>query len=164
MAVLRSVQHEDRGASHHCWAYLLTDGRSRCSDDGEPGGSAGRPILAQIGGHDLVNVMVVVSRWFGGTKLGVGGLMRAYGGCAGKLLDRGEILDVVATVDVVVVHQWSDTAAVQAVIAREGLQVGATRYDTAVQLTLVVPVGSEEAVKARLRDATAGRAQIQESS
>jgi len=75
----------DRGATHNCWAWRLGN-RYRFNDDGEPGGSAGRPILAAIDGQGLDHVVVVVTRWFGGIKLGVGGLVRAYGGCAAECL------------------------------------------------------------------------------
>lgn len=72
-------------ATHHCWAYRIAD-QYRSSDDGEPSGSAGRPILAAIDHHSLTGVMVVVTRWYGGINLGVGGLVRAYGGCAAECL------------------------------------------------------------------------------
>ena len=80
---LREVH--DASASHHCWAWRLGQAY-RSSDDGEPGGSAGRPILAAIDAQGFDRVMVVVLRWFGGTKLGTGGLVRAYGGCAAECL------------------------------------------------------------------------------
>lgn len=81
----------DTSATHNCWAWRI-DGAYRSSDDGEPGGSAGRPILAAIEGRDLNRVMVVVTRHYGGIKLGVGGLIRAYGGAAARCLDGGEII------------------------------------------------------------------------
>ncbi|MBX3688318.1 YigZ family protein [Dokdonella sp.] len=74
-----------RDASHNCWAYRYGD-QYRFNDDGEPGGSAGRPILQAIDSQGLDHVVVVVTRWFGGIKLGVGGLARAYGGCAAECL------------------------------------------------------------------------------
>ncbi|MBT8063180.1 MAG: IMPACT family protein, partial [Gammaproteobacteria bacterium] len=81
----------DPSATHNCWAWRI-DGAYRSSDDGEPGGSAGRPILAAIEGRQLNRVMVVVIRHYGGIKLGVGGLIRAYGGTAARCLDGGEII------------------------------------------------------------------------
>ena len=72
-------------ATHNAWAWRCGESY-RSSDDGEPGGSAGRPILAAIDGQRLDQVVVRVARWFGGTKLGVGGLVRAYGGCAAGCL------------------------------------------------------------------------------
>lgn len=81
----------DPSASHNCWAWRV-EGIHRFNDDGEPGGSAGRPILGVIETRELDRVMVVVTRWFGGVKLGVGGLVRAYSGCAAKCLDGAELL------------------------------------------------------------------------
>ncbi|HOX71637.1 MAG TPA: YigZ family protein [Dokdonella sp.] len=72
-------------ATHNCWAYRIGH-LYRFSDDGEPGGTAGRPILQAIEGQGFDQVIVVVTRWYGGTKLGAGGLARAYGGCAAECL------------------------------------------------------------------------------
>jgi uncharacterized YigZ family protein len=81
-------------ATHNCWAWRI--GASyRFNDDGEPGGSAGRPILAAIDGQGLDRVAVVVTRWYGGIKLGVGGLARAYGGCAAECLRLAARFEVV---------------------------------------------------------------------
>lgn len=74
-----------RDATHNCWGWRIGT-NCRFNDDGEPGGSAGRPILAAIDGQGLDRIAVVVTRWFGGVKLGVGGLVRAYGGCAAECL------------------------------------------------------------------------------
>lgn len=145
-------------ATHHCWAWTLASGRSRCSDDGEPGGSAGRPILARIEGKELEDVVVVVSRWYGGTKLGVGGLIRAYGGCAGKALDAAEILERPRTRSLALSFDYSDTAAIQSVLSAEGLSPGATTYGAQVEQTLAVPEDSAARIAAALIDATAGRA------
>ncbi len=83
------------GATHNCWAWRVGDAL-RSSDDGEPGGSAGRPILQAIEGQAMDRVVVVVTRWFGGIKLGAGGLVRAYGGTAAECLRRAERVPIVA--------------------------------------------------------------------
>lgn len=75
----------DVNATHNCWAWRIGQ-NYRSNDDGEPGGTAGRPILQAIDGQGLDGVVVVVTRWYGGIKLGAGGLMRAYGGCAAECL------------------------------------------------------------------------------
>lgn len=74
--------HKDLTTTHQCWAWKIGH-QVRFNDDGEPSGTAGRPILATIEGNELTNVLVLVNRWYGGIKLGTGGLVRAYGGCAG---------------------------------------------------------------------------------
>lgn len=158
-AVLERVRGEMPEATHHCWAWKLADGRSRSSDDGEPGGSAGRPILARIEGKELEDTLVVVTRWYGGTKLGVGGLMRAYGGCAGKALDAATVLERPRTTRLLLTFDYPDTAAVQAVLAAEGLAPAATDYGARVGISLAVPEDEGARICAQLIDATAGRAQ-----
>jgi len=83
----------DPAATHNCWAWKL-DHSHRFSDDGEPAGTAGRPILSVIESRQLCRVMVVVTRYFGGIKLGAGGLVRAYSACAARCLDGGRIIEV----------------------------------------------------------------------
>jgi len=81
-------------ATHHCWAFrLFQDNRTRSSDAGEPSGTAGRPMLSAIEGADLFDIAVVVVRWFGGVKLGTGGLSRAYRHTAVETLRKAEIVD-----------------------------------------------------------------------
>ena len=82
-------QHSDLAATHNCWAWKLGD-QYRSSDDGEPGGTAGRPILSAIEAQDCDQVVVLVIRWYGGIQLGTGGLARAYGGGANKCLQNAE--------------------------------------------------------------------------
>ncbi|MDZ5604430.1 YigZ family protein [Pseudomonas sp. RP23018S] len=81
------AEHSDLAATHNCWAWKL-GGQYRSSDDGEPGGTAGRPILAAIEAQDCDQVVVLVIRWYGGIQLGTGGLARAYGGGANKCLQQ----------------------------------------------------------------------------
>ncbi|MHC6227557.1 IMPACT family protein [Pseudomonas sp. X10] len=80
-------RHSDLAATHNCWAWKL-GAQYRSSDDGEPGGTAGRPILAAIEAQDCDQVVVLVIRWYGGIQLGTGGLARAYGGGANKCLQQ----------------------------------------------------------------------------
>ncbi|WP_417662077.1 IMPACT family protein [Pseudomonas sp.] len=88
-------QFSDSNATHNCWAWKVGQ-QYRFNDDGEPGGTAGRPILAAIEGQDFDQVVVLVIRWYGGIQLGTGGLSRAYGGGANKCLQAGERLQLVA--------------------------------------------------------------------
>jgi uncharacterized YigZ family protein len=83
----------DPQATHNCWAWRINF-QVRSSDDGEPSGTAGRPMLNVIERRELENVMVVVTRYFGGIKLGVGGLVRAYSGTVAKCLDRAEVIEL----------------------------------------------------------------------
>ena len=161
MTALNEVRGEFSDARHHCWAFLLHEGdRSRSSDDGEPGGSAGRPILAQLVGHELADLMVVVTRYFGGTKLGVGGLIRAYGGCAGKGLDQAKRVEVVQTEDLVLSYDYDLTSAVDAVLGSESLERHNAEYGAAVSVTLRIPLEDVARIRQVLNDRTRGRIQI----
>lgn len=93
MAFFEEVR--DHSASHNCFAYKAAgDTHRRFSDDGEPSGSAGRPIMGAVDGSGLDNVAVLVARYFGGVKLGVGGLVRAYGGAASAVLQEAQTHEV----------------------------------------------------------------------
>ncbi|MEQ0923149.1 YigZ family protein [Acinetobacter schindleri] len=85
--------YRDTTTTHQCWAWKIGH-NVRFNDDGEPSGTAGRPILATIEGNELTNVLVLVNRWYGGIKLGTGGLVRAYGGCAGQCLILAEKIEL----------------------------------------------------------------------
>lgn len=159
--LLKNVAAEMPDASHHCWAWRLAEPPvDRAGDDGEPSGSAGRPILAQLTGRDLVNAAVVVTRYFGGTKLGVGGLVRAYGGAAGEALDVAGVVAYRRMTTASFVHPYADVDAVERVVS--GL--GAVNVDTIFgadvrRLVQIAEDDLEDLVRA-VADATAGRATI----
>lgn len=91
-AQLKAIRREHSGANHHCYGWRLAIGEEGYSDDGEPRGSAGMPILKRLSSLSCVDTLIVVVRYFGGTKLGVGGLVRAYGGTAQSLLEESVLL------------------------------------------------------------------------
>jgi len=164
LAVVDEVAAAGPRANHHCWAVRLSDGTSRSSDDGEPSGSAGRPILARLEGREVEDCVVVVSRWFGGTKLGVGGLVRAYGGCAGAALDAADKVAVVRTVMLTVDHGYGDTGLLDGVFAEVGASVAGADYGAAVRRTLIVLPEQVATLRRRVVEATAGRAAVSESA
>ena len=103
----------DRAANHNCWAWRCGPSY-RFNDDGEPSGTAGKPILAAIDGQALDGVAVVVTRWFGGVLLGSGGLIRAYGGTAALCLRRAEKTALIETASAMITCGFGDLARVQA--------------------------------------------------
>jgi uncharacterized YigZ family protein len=108
-AALEAVQKKYFDATHHCWAFRLFAGaRSRSSDAGEPSGSAGKPILAAIEGAGVHDTGVIVVRWYGGVKLGTGGLSRAYRDTAAAALQEAVLLDRYVYARVVVDAAWDD--------------------------------------------------------
>ena len=147
-------------ATHNCWAWRIGDGY-RSSDDGEPAGTAGRPILAAIDGQGLDGVAVVVTRWYGGIKLGAGGLVRAYGGTAAECLRTAERREVVEMAQVDVECPFADIAAVHAALpAFDAEKLSEDFAADGVRFRLRLPAGHIAALAARLRDATRDRARM----
>lgn len=156
---LAAVRAEFHDARHHCWAWRLApDGEPwRYSDDGEPSGSAGRPILQQLEGADVSGVMVVVVRWFGGTKLGVGGLVRAYGAAARAVLEEADVRTVIRTRRVRFTYPYDCEGAVQSLLTATGQVAVASDYGAHCELAFDVPLPDVERFVAEFVDRTAGR-------
>lgn len=162
-AFLDRVREHYDDARHVCfaWRFGPEGEQTRSWDDGEPRGSSGRPILLQLEGHEVTDLVVAVVRYFGGVKLGVGGLMRAYGGAAGMCLDRAPTKTVVMTRTLQVTHPYECSSAIQAVLSAEGLEPRASDYGEEVRFELAVPLPDVERVSDSLRDRTAGKARIE---
>ena len=147
-------------ASHNCWAWRIGDAY-RSSDDGEPAGTAGRPILAAIDGQGLDGVAVVVTRWFGGFKLGAGGLVRAYGGAAAECLRTAERREVIAMAEIELECPFADVAAVHGALPAFGAEkLGEVYAADGVRFRLRLPASHVDALAARLRDATRDRVRM----
>ena len=158
-AVLADLRRREWDATHHVSAYRLADGTARADDDGEPSGSSGPPVLRQIDARALVDTLVVVARWFGGTKLGVGGLVRAYGDAAALALDAAGIETVVARTTVAVRFAYADTSPALHAVSRVDAVTLATDYGDDTALTLAVRRGDVPRLVDAIREATGGRAE-----
>jgi len=151
----------DAEATNNCWAYRVGDAY-RSSDDGEPGGTAGRPILAAIDAQRLDHVAVVVTRFFGGVKLGAGGLARAYGGTAAACLRAARRLGVLPKIAARVRAPFDAVGAVYPILDRYSAARGAERYGKeGLELDVEVEAARFEEIRAALGDATRGRAKIE---
>ena len=151
------AQIGDPAATHNCWAYRL-GGEYRSSDDGEPAGTAGRPILAAIDGQGYDRVMVVVTRWYGGIKLGAGGLVRAYGGAAAECLRLAERRELVAYAELLAQVGFEDLGALHAALTAHGAEKQEETFlETGARLRLRLPQDRVAALKSQLRDATRNR-------
>lgn len=160
LAFVREVG--DASANHDCWAYRI--GQSyRFNDDGEPSGSAGKPILAAIDGQELDGVVVVVTRWFGGIKLGVGGLIRAYRGTAAECMRRGERVPVIPTTRVVLECGYADLAPIKSHM--ESLQAESRHEEFGahgVRMQLSVPDAHIDRLRRLVGDVTHGQGRLRE--
>ncbi|MBZ6259922.1 YigZ family protein [Streptomyces olivaceus] len=159
-AFVAGVRKEHTDASHNCWAYVIGADASvqKASDDGEPGGTAGVPMLQMLLRRDMRYVVAVVTRYYGGVKLGAGGLIRAYGGAVGEALDdlgtltRRRFRLATLSVD----HQRAGR--LQNDLRTAGRAVRDVRYAEDVTIEVGLPEAEVEAFRAWLADATAGSA------
>ena len=158
-AVLAERERKMWDANHHCSAWRLRSGVSRANDAGEPSGSAGAPILAAIEGAGLVDALVIVTRWFGGTKLGVGGLVRAYGEAAALAIEAAPRRTGTSAVRLSVRYPYAHTAAVMRALERSGaaeVEHGYADSGDAGTVEFSVAASLESAVRDELREGTAG--------
>ncbi len=156
------LQYPD--ASHHCWAYVIGNPDSptalACSDDGEPSGSAGKPMLQILQYREVGDVMAVVVRYFGGTKLGVGGLVRAYGAAVQLAIEQTTLELQVPTLNLKVVCDYASEANVRHVVQEvEGVIIDC-QYSEHVTLLCSVPERAAEALSGSIGNLTQGQAQI----
>lgn len=164
LAVLSRVRAENRTARHNVYAYVLREGgRSRYSDDGEPAKTAGTPVLEAIGHAGLSDVIVVVTRYFGGILLGTGGLVRAYTAAASGALSRAEIVTMREVVSCRVRLPYSLFEQAQRLILAAGGKGDQPEFDDAVTLCWKMPAGTEGELLGALRELSRGSAQIQVS-
>ena len=139
---LTQIVSQHRDATHNCRAYVLSSGTEYSSDDGEPSGTAGRPILSAIKHSGLVNVMVVVTRYFGGVKLGVRGLIDAYGGTAAKALDIAGRVERVMTRGLTVSLGYGAMGNVTRILESAGASGMEWTYDGSVGVRAEIPVNA----------------------
>ncbi|GAB5534076.1 MAG: YigZ family protein [Rubricoccaceae bacterium] len=160
LAAVEAVRAREHASTHVCWAYRLgADGsRSRSADDGEPSGTAGLPILREIEGRSLTDCLVTVTRYYGGTKLGAGGLARAYGEAAATVLNVSPVRTVVVRVPVELRFAFPDTSAAMRQLDVFDAEIAEQNYTPeGTVLTLNVRQSEADALAAAFVDATSGR-------
>ena len=155
-ARVAEMEKKYHDARHNCWCYLLRDGPVRYSDDGEPQGTAGQPMLAVFQKEGVTNVCCVATRYFGGVLLGAGGLVRAYTQSAKDALDAAGISVVRRWVELAVECPYSFLERVKLACAAQGGVVGEIEYATAVTVHALLPEGGAEAFRARMTELSAG--------
>lgn len=153
--------HSASDATHNCWAWKIGQ-QYRFNDDGEPGGTAGRPILAAIEGQDFDQVVVLVIRWYGGILLGTGGLVRAYGGCAAKCLQAGQRQQVVARMAMLCRCAFAEHARVRQCLLLAEAVIDEERYlADGVEVRFQIAPERREALQWQLADLSRGRIRLE---
>ncbi len=163
MEFVKARSRQRHNATHNCWAYRVGDPAApieRSSDEGEPLGTAGRPMLEQLVRFNLIGVALVVSRWFGGTKLGRGGLVRAYSDCATETLKLLETRLRIPSVVVKVQCSYDLVGLVERTAAGCSGRVESGDYLENVCLTVRLPLGSEEKFRKTVIDVSGGKVKI----
>ena len=151
--------HKDITTTHQCWAWKIGH-NIRFNDDGEPSGTAGRPILATIEGNELTNILVLVNRWYGGIKLGTGGLVRAYGGCAGQCLLLAEKIELIEKKKVSFACQFNEWSIFQYELNQQQVEFKEDYTATGVQVEALVQIHQIEPLSLKIQDVTRGREQL----
>jgi len=154
-------------ATHNCYGYRVGCGDQsewRLSDDGEPAGTAGKPIIQVIDSNALTNVIVIVTRYFGGSKLGIGGLKRAYSGAAAQVLNSCSITTQYVTVEFDINFPYHLTNAVMREISSYKGEIVAAAYQAETKLAVRIRKSYADAFRSALRDTTAGKVSVNNPS
>jgi uncharacterized YigZ family protein len=158
-AILEERRKRYWDASHHVFAYVLgAKGETmRCSDDGEPSGTGGRPVLDVLLGEEIRDVLVVVTRYFGGTLLGTGGLSRAYAAGARAALENSRTGWMVYGFEISIGTDYNSLGRIQYILRQKGIEPTGLRYQENVELSLVIAGDDVDSLRKELTDATGGK-------
>lgn len=151
-------------ARHNCYAYVLGEDfrHQRYSDDGEPAGTAGRPILDVLTGRGVTDALIIVTRYFGGTLLGTGGLVRAYQKSAGAGLDACVLLERLHGTACTITCDYNTSGKLSYLLANEEIPVSDTRYGASVETDMILPAEKKDRLIKMLTDLTSGKASFEE--
>ncbi|BDF33234.1 IMPACT family member YvyE [Lachnospiraceae bacterium] len=164
LAFIESVKKKHWNATHNCFAYVIGERSelARCSDDGEPNGTAGKPMLDVLQGEELRNTAVVVTRYFGGTLLGTGGLVRAYSQAVKSGLASSVIITKIRGVKLRIGIDYTGLGKIQYILGQKGLRILDSEYTDSVKLEVLVPEDAVEAVCSDITEGTNGQASMEE--
>ncbi|MEE1313690.1 MAG: YigZ family protein [Lachnospiraceae bacterium] len=164
LAFIEKIKKQYWDARHNCYAFRIGSERimERCSDDGEPSGTAGKPMLEVLAGQGLCNVVAVVTRYFGGTLLGTGGLVRAYTKSTQAGIEASVVVEKKLACMMEIVCDYSFLGKVQYIAATEGIHIADTQYTDCVTAILMVPVHQIGHIKKKIVEASNGAANLKE--
>lgn len=160
---IERIKKEYWDARHNCFAYVIGPNQElqRFSDDGEPSGTAGKPILEVLLGEDIHNVLVIVTRYFGGTLLGTGGLVRAYSSATKIGLEACVITERCEGKKVSVKTDYNGLGKLHYIVEQMQISILDTIYTDSVEVILIVPVWQERELEKKITEATAGKANLE---
>ncbi len=152
-------------ARHNCYAFSVgvENPVTRFSDDGEPGGTAGKPILEVILGSEIRNIVIVVTRYFGGTLLGTGGLVRAYTDASREGIKNTTVVEKIPGIRVMISTDYTDLGKIQYLLAQNQGMTEDSIYTDQVTIQAILPVEEKDAICKKLVEATSGRVNIIEA-
>jgi uncharacterized YigZ family protein len=156
LQIVERVRAMEPAATHHCWAFRLASGVARSSDDGEPGGTAGAPILRRLESAALIDVVAVVTRYYGGTNLGTGGLIRAYGSAAAAAIEAAHVVTRRRTVRFRIDHPYDLSGSIAGALASSGAEIVSSTYEATVTIEVRVPAERADLFADTIRNDTAG--------
>lgn len=162
-AFIEEIRKKYWDASHNCYAWILGENGEgkRCSDDGEPSQTAGKPMLDVLEGEEIVNLCVVVTRYFGGTLLGTGGLVRAYSGAVKEGLKSCTVLKLVPAKKLIIDTDYNGVGKIQYLLAQSDITTLNSEYTDHVVLTVLVPDEEVLKLQADITEATGGKANLE---
>ncbi|OUO25500.1 YigZ family protein [Eubacterium sp. An3] len=161
---IEAVKKKYWDARHNCSAFSVGEMNplTRCSDDGEPGGTAGKPILEVIQGSGIRNIVIVVTRYFGGTLLGTGGLVRAYTEAAKAGIENAVIIEKIPATRMKLFTEYTDLGKIQYILAQNQVTVENTEYTDKVEIRALFPEKEKKALCRALTEGTGGRVHIED--
>ena len=161
---IEAVKKKYWDARHNCSAFSVGEMNplTRCSDDGEPGGTAGKPILEVIQGSGIRNIVIVVTRYFGGTLLGTGGLVRAYTEAAKAGIENAVIIEKIPATRMKLFTEYTDLGKIQYILAQNQVTVENTEYTDKVEIRALFPEKEKKALCRALTESTGGRVHIED--
>ena len=164
LAFIESIKKQYWDARHNCYAFIIGEHSEsiRCSDDGEPSGTAGKPMLEVLQNNGLKNVVAVVTRYFGGTLLGTGGLVRAYTQATQAALEEACIATMTLMSVLAIRTDYNAIGKIKYMFAQSDTLIMGEEYGVDVTVTIAVPLSEKEAVQKKIVEATNGKAVIEE--
>jgi len=151
---LKLIRKKESSANHYCYAYIINSDKSKkiSNDDGEPSSSAGKPILKQIIANDLTNTLIIVTRYYGGKKLGIPGLIRSYKNVAANVIMNASIKIIKITEDYKLTFNYLEMNNVMRIIKKYNLKIITTKFNNNYELVIRLPLNISKLVKIILKE------------